>query len=182
MLISNFMVIKLCMKRHFLMKDMWSIDLLTILWEKGLRFYIWNLVSINLSIFLIVIFFKWQLVSKCFKLYCENMDNGWNKQNWQWKYIIKFHPLFIKFPHPYVEVGILIHCPTFWGSWANFMRFFIHDAISSNVFLKEMGASSFNFHHQMLSIPYIFINFATSFSTFILIDFQPLWNSLQGLN
>lgn len=96
--------------------------------------------------------------------------------------IIKFHPLFIKFPHPYVEVGILIHCPTFWGSWANFMRFFIHDAISSNVFLKEMGASSFNFHHQMLSIPYIFINFATSFSTFILIDFQPLWNSLQGLN
>lgn len=109
------MVIKLCMKRHFLMKDMWSIDLWTILWEKGLRFYIWNLVSINLSIFLIVIFFKWQLVSKCFKLYCENMDNGWNKQNWQWKYIIKFHPLFIKFPHPYAEVGILFHCPTFFG-------------------------------------------------------------------
>lgn len=144
--------------------------------------YIWNLVSINLPIFLIVIFFKWQLVSKCFKLYYENMDNGWSKQNWQWKIDNQVSSTFIKFPHPYVEIGILIHCPTFWGSWANFVRFFIHDAISSNVFLKEMWSSSFNFHHQMLSIPYIFINLTNSFGTFILIDFQLLCNSLQGLN
>ncbi len=39
------------------------------------------------------------------------------------------------------------HCPTSWGSWANFSRLFIHGITFPNIFCCKMGSSFSNFIH-----------------------------------